>query len=63
LIQIILGKGISSLFKGPGPLQRGDNHKNEKNRVGSFQNIIVKNYEARKAEFYMKAFRHETKAR
>jgi hypothetical protein len=52
-----LVKGIQVCSnKGPGPLQRGDNHKNEKNGVGSFQNLILKNYEARKAEFYMKAF-------
>jgi hypothetical protein len=25
--------------KGPGPLQRGDNHKKCKNRVGSFKNL------------------------
>jgi hypothetical protein len=31
--------------------------------VRSFQNLILKNYEARKAEFYMKAFWHGTKAR
>jgi hypothetical protein len=30
--------------------------------VGSFKNFILKNYEARKAEFYMKAFSHRTKA-
>jgi hypothetical protein len=42
--------------KGPGPLQRGDNNKNKKNGVGSFQNLILKNYDARKVEFYMKAF-------
>jgi hypothetical protein len=40
-------------IKGPGPLQRGDNRKNG---VGSFENLILKNYEARKAEFYIKAF-------
>jgi hypothetical protein len=40
-------------IKGPDPLQRGDNRKNG---VGSFKNLIFKNYEARKAEFYMKAF-------
>jgi hypothetical protein len=38
--------------KGPGPFQRGDNRKNG---VGSFQNLILKNFEARKDEFYMKA--------
>jgi hypothetical protein len=55
LVHIILGgKGIQFfLIKGPGPLQRGDNHENG---VGSFKNLIVKNYEARKAEFYLKAF-------
>jgi hypothetical protein len=36
--------------KGPGPFQRGDNHKMCKNGVGSFKNIIFKNYyEARKS--------------
>jgi hypothetical protein len=30
--------------------------------VGSLKNLILKNYEARKAEFYMKAFWHGTKA-
>ena len=40
-------------IKGPGPLQRRDNCKKG---VGSFKNLILKNYEARKAEFYMKAF-------
>jgi hypothetical protein len=30
--------------------------------VGSLKNLILKNYEARKAEFYMKAFWHRTKA-
>jgi hypothetical protein len=43
-------------FKGPCPLQRGDNHKTCKNGVGSFKNLILKNYDARKAEFYMKTF-------
>jgi hypothetical protein len=37
--------------KGSGSLQKGDNHKNEKHVVGSFQNLILKNYEAKKAEF------------
>jgi hypothetical protein len=46
-------KGIQvCLIKGPGPIERGDNCKNG---VGSFKNLILKNYEARKAEFYMKA--------
>jgi hypothetical protein len=33
--------------KGPGPLQRGDNHKNKKNGVGSFKNLLMKNYWAK----------------
>jgi hypothetical protein len=37
--------------KGPGPLQRGDNHRNVRKKEGSFKNFIFKNYEARKAEF------------
>jgi hypothetical protein len=45
-------------IKGPGPFQRGDNHKNGKMGVGSFKNLLPKNYEARKAEFYLKAFLH-----
>jgi hypothetical protein len=59
LVHIILAwvKGIQvRSVKGPDPLHRGDNHKNEKNGVGSFKNRILKNYEARKAEFYMKGF-------
>jgi hypothetical protein len=40
--------------KGPGLLQRGDNHKKCKNRVESFKNL-VNNQKARKIEFYMKA--------
>jgi hypothetical protein len=40
-------------IKGPGPRQRGDNHKKG---VGSSKNLIFINYETRKAEFYMKAF-------
>jgi hypothetical protein len=36
-------------IKGPGPLQRGDNHKNVKMGWGHLKNL-------RKAEFYMKAF-------
>jgi hypothetical protein len=52
-----VGKGNSSLSnKGSGPFQRGDNLKNLKKVVGSFKNLILKNYETRKAEFYMKAF-------
>jgi hypothetical protein len=46
------------LTKGPGLLQRGENHKNVKkkkiNRVGSFENL--KNYSAREAEIYMEVF-------
>jgi hypothetical protein len=32
--------------RGPGTIQRGDNRKNG---VGSFKNLILKNYEARKS--------------
>jgi hypothetical protein len=42
--------------KGLGLLQRGDNHRNVRKGWGHFKNLILKNYEARKAEFYMKAF-------
>jgi hypothetical protein len=42
--------------KVPGPLQRGNDHRNVKKRVRSFKNLVLKNYEARKAKFYMKAF-------
>jgi hypothetical protein len=38
-------------IKGPGPHLRGNN---SKEGVGSFKNLM--NYEARKAEFYEKAF-------
>jgi hypothetical protein len=30
--------------EGPGSLQRGGNHKNEKSGVGSFKNLLVKNH-------------------
>jgi hypothetical protein len=42
--------------KGPGPLQTGDNNRNVRKGWGSFKNLILKNYEAREAEFYLKAF-------
>jgi hypothetical protein len=47
-------KGIQNvcIHKGPGPLQRGDNHKN---RVESFKNL-VKNDNVKKAQIYMNAF-------
>jgi hypothetical protein len=45
-------KGIQvSSIKGPGPLQRGNNHNNVK--IGWSH---LRTYEARKAEFYVKAF-------
>jgi hypothetical protein len=47
-IQVCLIKG-QDLFK-------GEIIKKCKNGVGSFKNLILNNYEARKAEFYMKAF-------
>jgi hypothetical protein len=38
-------KGIlNCLNKGPGPLQRGDNHKKCKNGVGSFKNLLLQNH-------------------
>jgi hypothetical protein len=50
-------KGIQvHSIKGTGPLQRGDDHKNVKMGWGSFKNLILKNYDAKKAEFYMKGF-------
>jgi hypothetical protein len=52
-------KGIQVCsIKEPGPLQRVYNHKNVKMGWGH-----LKNYEARKAEFYMKALFTSTKAR
>jgi hypothetical protein len=43
--------------KGPDPLQRGDNPKNVKMGWGHLKFVFFnKNYEARKAESYMKAF-------
>jgi hypothetical protein len=48
--------------KGPGPLQRGDDHRNGRKGWGHLKILLFKNYEARKAEFYMKAFLHRTKA-
>jgi hypothetical protein len=38
------------------PSSKGDNHKNVRKGWGSFKSLILKNYEARKAEFHMKAF-------
>jgi hypothetical protein len=29
--------------KGPGPFQKGDNHKKCENRVGSFENLLLQN--------------------
>jgi hypothetical protein len=47
--KLSLGKGIQVCSdKGPGPLQRRDNKKKNKNGVGSFKNLIPLNYEARK---------------
>jgi hypothetical protein len=42
-------KGIQVCsIKRPGPLQRGDYHKKCKNGVGSFENLILQNFEAKK---------------
>jgi hypothetical protein len=44
-------KGIQVYsVKGPGPLQRGGNHKNLKMGWGNLKIFILKNYEAREAE-------------
>jgi hypothetical protein len=32
--------------EGPGPLQRGDNHKKLKMEVGSFNNLLLQNHRA-----------------
>jgi hypothetical protein len=50
--KLSLGKGNSRAR----PSSKGDNHRNLKKGVGSFNCLILKNYEARKADFYMKAF-------
>jgi hypothetical protein len=50
-------KGIQVCsMKGPGPLQRGDYHQNVKMGWDHLRILFLKNYETRKAEFYMKAF-------
>jgi hypothetical protein len=47
---------VSSLVKqAPGPLQGGDNHKNTKHGVGSFENLPIKNQKAGEAQIYMKS--------
>jgi hypothetical protein len=43
--------------KKPGPVQSGDNYIN-KNRVRSFENILLKNHMPRKTQIYMTASRH-----
>jgi hypothetical protein len=49
-------KGIQVCsIKGSGPLHKGDNHENVKMEWGSFKNLL-KNYEARKAEFLHESF-------
>jgi hypothetical protein len=42
--------------KGPGPLQRGDNHKNVKMWWGHLKILFLRPMKPEKAEFYMKAF-------
>jgi hypothetical protein len=42
--------------KGPGSLQRGYYFEKFENGVGSFKNLFLKNYTARKDEIYMEAF-------
>jgi hypothetical protein len=49
-------KGIQNCTnKGPGPLQRGNNHKNTNKGWGHLK-IFLKNCRARRAHIYMKAF-------
>jgi hypothetical protein len=42
--------------KGPGSLQRGDNHKNEKKGVGSFKNPLLQNHWANFNQTWHKSF-------
>jgi hypothetical protein len=49
--------------KGPGPLQRRENHKKCKNRVGSSKNHLLKNHQAKKVEIYIKASRYSANSR
>jgi hypothetical protein len=50
-------KGIQvCLNKGPGPLQRGDNHKHVKKSWGHLKILFLRTMKPEKAEFYMKAF-------
>jgi hypothetical protein len=53
--KLSFGEGNSSLFKYRSSSKERYSQKC-KNGVGSFKNLILKNYKARKAEFYMKAF-------
>jgi hypothetical protein len=53
----LVKRNQDSSNKGPGPLPRGDNHKNVKMGWGSFKNLnLLKNHWTRKAEIYKKAF-------
>jgi hypothetical protein len=47
----------------PGPLQRGDNHKNVKMRWGHLKILFLKTMNPEKAEFHMKVFLYRIKAR
>jgi hypothetical protein len=50
-------KGIQiCLNKGPGPLQRRDNHKNIKMGWGHLKIIFLRTLKPEKAAFYLKAF-------
>jgi hypothetical protein len=50
-------KGIQVCsVKGPGPLQRGDDHKNVKMGWGHLKVLFFTTLKSEKAEFYMKAF-------
>jgi hypothetical protein len=52
-----LMKGIQLCSnKGPGTIQRGDNHKNVKMWWGHLKILFLRTMKPEKAEFYMKAF-------
>ena len=51
IIQVCSNIGADPLQKGGGIITE-----NVREKMGSFKNLILENYEARKAEFYMKAF-------
>jgi hypothetical protein len=42
--------------KGPGPLQRGNNHRNVRKGWGHLKILLLKTMKREKLNFYMKAF-------